>query len=344
MPDHGAYGRHEIERQNSVVKLRRQVSTSARLQDEKVVEFIRDADVVIGDTQYDEAEYPKRLGCGHTCARMRKFSGDDHARKGTRDCGRLADDRERSTRRCGNHARIRRQGVSLTLFGRKGIKPPLKSHLSGEYRPPTGWRRIIRSILALTLVLATIAFAVHALALLYDGRYSVTRQDYWRIYALDFKFPFPLNALYRHNDHPTFFPSLLWLPILYFFQNNQTLLFWVGQVVTLTTLALLLVSLWRSPSLGLLPRLALGLIYTLATLWLGKANVIASGGFSCMTSLLLSAVVAGLLALGQLKTNESTSARGWLFVSVLAAGIVATFSSAERAGRLADLRPDGGIL
>ena len=191
---------------------------------------------------------------------------------------------------------------------------------------PAGPRSIVRSILVVTLILATVAFAVHALALLYDGRYSVTRQDYWRIFALDFKFPFPLNALYRHNDHPTFFPSLFWLPILFFFQNNQTLLFWVGQVVTLTTVALLLSGLWRSPSLGLLPRLALGLIYTLASLWLGKINVTASGGFSCMTSLLLSAVVLGFLALGRLRTTESARTRRWLFAGVLAAGIVATFS------------------
>ena len=191
---------------------------------------------------------------------------------------------------------------------------------------PAEPRSIVRSILVVVLILATVAFAVHALALLYDGRYSVTRQDYWRIYALDFKFPFPLNALYRHNDHPTFFPSLIWLPILFFFQNNQTLLFWIGQAVTLTTVALLLVSLWRSPSLGLLPRLALGLLYTLASLWLGKINVTASGGFSCMTSLLLSAVVLGFLALGRMRTTESARIRRWLFAGVLAAGVVATFS------------------
>ena len=29
---------------------------------------MRGADVVIGDTEYDAAEYPSRLGWGHTCA------------------------------------------------------------------------------------------------------------------------------------------------------------------------------------------------------------------------------------------------------------------------------------
>ena len=39
-----------------------------RMQDEKVIEFMRGADVIIADAQYDETEYPSRLGWGHTCA------------------------------------------------------------------------------------------------------------------------------------------------------------------------------------------------------------------------------------------------------------------------------------
>ena len=33
----------------------------------RLVEFVRDCDVLILDTQYDEAEYPKRVGWGHGC-------------------------------------------------------------------------------------------------------------------------------------------------------------------------------------------------------------------------------------------------------------------------------------
>ena len=93
--------------------------------------------------------------------------------------------------------------------------------------------RIFHVILGLCMVLLTIGFALHAIDLLYDGRFSVTRQDYWRIYKLDLSLPFPLNALYRHNDHPLFFPSLIWLPILYFFHNDQTLLFFCGLAIYL---------------------------------------------------------------------------------------------------------------
>ncbi len=68
MPDHEAYERHEIERQKLAGETSPPSLEYARLQDQKVVDFIRDAEVVIGDTQYDAEEYPGRLGWGHTCA------------------------------------------------------------------------------------------------------------------------------------------------------------------------------------------------------------------------------------------------------------------------------------
>jgi phosphoribosyl 1,2-cyclic phosphodiesterase len=68
MPDHEAYERCEVERQ----KAERQASPDglayAKIQDEKVVEFIRGADLIIADSQYDAIEYPSRRGWGHTCA------------------------------------------------------------------------------------------------------------------------------------------------------------------------------------------------------------------------------------------------------------------------------------
>jgi phosphoribosyl 1,2-cyclic phosphodiesterase len=68
MPDHEAYTRHEIERQKAAGETSPPGLNYAQQQDEKVIEFVRDADVLIADSQYDEAEYPTRLGWGHTCA------------------------------------------------------------------------------------------------------------------------------------------------------------------------------------------------------------------------------------------------------------------------------------
>ncbi len=68
MPDHEVYERHEIERQKLSGETSSQGLDYAQQQDEKVIEFVRGADVLIADSQYDEAEYPSRLGWGHTCA------------------------------------------------------------------------------------------------------------------------------------------------------------------------------------------------------------------------------------------------------------------------------------
>lgn len=68
LPDHEAYERHERERQKVANENSEPGIDYARLQDEKVIEFLRDADVMIADSQYDRAEYPARLGWGHTCA------------------------------------------------------------------------------------------------------------------------------------------------------------------------------------------------------------------------------------------------------------------------------------
>ncbi|MEP6808974.1 MAG: response regulator [Chthoniobacterales bacterium] len=68
MPDHEAYERHERERQKVANESSEPGIEYAQSQDEKVIEFMRDADVVISDSQYDRVEYPTRLGWGHTCA------------------------------------------------------------------------------------------------------------------------------------------------------------------------------------------------------------------------------------------------------------------------------------
>lgn len=68
LPDHEAYERCELERQKAEKDNSFTGLEYARLQDEKVVEFLRGAEVVIADSQYDAIEYPSRRGWGHTCA------------------------------------------------------------------------------------------------------------------------------------------------------------------------------------------------------------------------------------------------------------------------------------
>ena len=68
MPDHEAYERCEAERQKAEKENSATGLEYARQQDAKVIEFLRGAEVVIADSQYDAVEYPTRRGWGHTCA------------------------------------------------------------------------------------------------------------------------------------------------------------------------------------------------------------------------------------------------------------------------------------
>jgi phosphoribosyl 1,2-cyclic phosphodiesterase len=68
LPDHEAYERNEVQRQRSAGETSPAGLEHARVQDEQVIDFLRDAAVVIADSQYDLAEYETRRGWGHTCA------------------------------------------------------------------------------------------------------------------------------------------------------------------------------------------------------------------------------------------------------------------------------------
>ncbi len=68
LPDHEAYERCEVERQKAEHENSPNGLEYARIQDEKVVDFMRDAEVIIADSQYDAVEYPSHRTWGHTCA------------------------------------------------------------------------------------------------------------------------------------------------------------------------------------------------------------------------------------------------------------------------------------
>jgi len=68
LPDHEAYERYEIDRQRAAGETSPAGLDHARILDEQVIAFIRDANVLIADSQYDVAEYETRRGWGHTCA------------------------------------------------------------------------------------------------------------------------------------------------------------------------------------------------------------------------------------------------------------------------------------
>ena len=63
-PDNELYGRFRTEMGVSEAG---DTVRFARKQDDKFLDFIKDADIVISDAQYDSEEYPQHVGWGHSC-------------------------------------------------------------------------------------------------------------------------------------------------------------------------------------------------------------------------------------------------------------------------------------
>ncbi len=67
MPDNELFQRQRSQPETASAQEPGDVLTYARGQDEKLVQFIREADVLVIDSQYDASEYPQHVGWGHSC-------------------------------------------------------------------------------------------------------------------------------------------------------------------------------------------------------------------------------------------------------------------------------------
>lgn len=67
LPDNEPYQRLKVQRSSMIPGESGEVLEFARNQDQKVIEFIRDVDVLIIDAQYNDEEYRARAGWGHGC-------------------------------------------------------------------------------------------------------------------------------------------------------------------------------------------------------------------------------------------------------------------------------------
>lgn len=66
LPDHESYARMRLHPRAGGPK-GPETLDYCRAEDQKLVEFLRDVDVLILDSQYDEAEYQTHIGWGHSC-------------------------------------------------------------------------------------------------------------------------------------------------------------------------------------------------------------------------------------------------------------------------------------
>ena len=67
MPDNELFMRLKAQQNQGDGEKTSDTQSFAKHQDQKLLDFIRDADVLILDSQYDEAEYKQRVGWGHSC-------------------------------------------------------------------------------------------------------------------------------------------------------------------------------------------------------------------------------------------------------------------------------------
>jgi phosphoribosyl 1,2-cyclic phosphodiesterase/ActR/RegA family two-component response regulator len=67
IPDHEPYQRMRLYSGGSQPTDLKEIQQHASEQDQKLVEFLQEADVLIMDSQYDDQEYQKRAGWGHGC-------------------------------------------------------------------------------------------------------------------------------------------------------------------------------------------------------------------------------------------------------------------------------------
>ena len=167
-------------------------------------------------------------------------------------------------------------------------------------------------------------FLVSGVAYLCLGHWPVTHQDFWRIYDVCLNHTWLESALLKHNGHSMFFPSFIWLTDLRFFHGNQQLVFYVGLTLLLIATGLLLIPVWRDETVTFTAKIMSTLVVIVGTFWMGRAHIMASGGFNCNASLLMAGAEVSFICLPSMRTH---SARFWTAtVAVIAGGFVASFS------------------
>jgi phosphoribosyl 1,2-cyclic phosphodiesterase/CheY-like chemotaxis protein len=67
LPDVELFQQHHTRLKNGSGPARHQAPAAVPEEDRNALEFVRDSDVLILDSQYDAAEYQKRIGWGHSC-------------------------------------------------------------------------------------------------------------------------------------------------------------------------------------------------------------------------------------------------------------------------------------
>jgi len=183
---------------------------------------------------------------------------------------------------------------------------------------------LVQRIAGTWAVLGSFIFIVSGLVYLWLGRWTVTHQDYWRIYDFCLNHTWLRSALHYHNAHCLFFPSFFWLVDLHFLHGRQLPLFLAGLALQILSVVFLLIPVWRENTVDVTARLIASYVIIAGGFWLVRGPILASGGFNIICSLVLVATTVGVLSL---HAQEPSSARPFIRVLIaVLAGFVATFS------------------
>ncbi|MGH8092338.1 MAG: hypothetical protein ACREIF_02530 [Chthoniobacterales bacterium] len=175
-------------------------------------------------------------------------------------------------------------------------------------------------------ILLTALYLFTGLAYLCLDYWSVTQQDFWRIYDICLNHSWLYSALNKFNGHSLFFPSFVWLADLRFFHGDQAVVFYVSLVLLIVSTGLLLLPIWRDKKLDFTSKTLAALTIIGVGFWMGRASITVSGGFDCMASFVMLGLAAGFFLLPKMDAPHLLWWQRTLLVAF--AGYISSFSFA----------------
>ena len=164
-------------------------------------------------------------------------------------------------------------------------------------------------------------FLLSGVIYLYLGRATwLLGGDFWSVYASSWNRTWFQSALFKQGGHVTFFPNLIGLANLRFFQGDVQMLFFVGLGLLFITVALLLIPIWRDKTITLTAKTLSTLVVVTGNFWMGRASITANGEFNCENSLAMSGAALTFLLIAKTRCSWTTT------TIVVCAGFVASFS------------------
>jgi hypothetical protein len=175
-------------------------------------------------------------------------------------------------------------------------------------------------------ILLTALYLVTGLAYLCLDHWSVTQQDFWRIYDICLNHSWMHTAVNKYNSHSLFFPSFVFLADLSFFHGNQAVVFYVSLAILVISTGLLLLPIWHDKALDLTTKTLAALTIIGVSFWMGRASITVSGGFDCIASFVMLGLAGSLLLLPKM---ESPLSQCWQRTALIVfAGYISSFSFA----------------